>query len=179
LDLDRRTRLQGWLVDQGAYETTPAPGPGGAPGCFIRSLAIPAAVPSGLCRCLTDDSLREFHCAFFLPEVLVDMRFPFVAPEGQPLPLEWSIRPWTSVGSGAYSMQAEARLGSQWVPQQWLGPKAPALKRGQVVTESFRVGVPPGGPTPLRTLINYPLRSGQARGQYWMQVFLPPVPDTP
>lgn len=179
LDLDRETRLQGGLVDQGAYETSAGAGAGAGLACSIRGLTIPAPHFSTVCRCLADDSLREFHCAFFLPEVLVDMRFPFVSPEGQPLPVEWSIRPWTSVGSGAYSMRAEAQLGGQWVQQQWLGPKAPGLKRGQVVTELFRVSVPPGGPTPLRTLINYPLRSGQARGQFWMQVFLPDVSPVP
>jgi hypothetical protein len=181
LDLDRLARIQGWGVDQGAYETPPAPGPGGAPGCFIRSLGIHTGFPTGLCRCLTDDSLREFHCGFFLPELMVDMRFPFVAPEGQPLPVEWSIRPWTSVGSGAYSMRAEARIGSQWVPQAWLGPKAPSLKKGQAVTEPFRISAPAADPTPtpVRTLIDYPRRAGQPRGQFWMEVFLPPIPDRP
>jgi hypothetical protein len=178
LDLDRNVRVQGPLVDQGAYETSIGPGHDG-PLCRVRDLGIPAPRYTAVCRCLSDDSLREFHCGFFTPELFVAVRFPFSPPAGQPLPLEVSLQPWASVGTGAYSLRTELRSGGQWVPQPWLGPVAPSLKRGQVVAEPFRVTVPPGAPTPLRTLISYPRRPGLARGVLSLDLVLPNVAPLP
>jgi hypothetical protein len=174
LDLDRLARVQGWRVDQGAYETSAGPGGGGGgPECRVRELEIPAPRFSGVCRCLTDDSLREFHCGFFTPDLFVAIRFPFVDPIGQPLPVEWTIDPWTTLGSGPYDMRSEARIGGQWKSQTWLGPSAPGLKRGQPVVERFLVEVPPGTRTPLRATLSYPRRTGQPRGRIEVDVVLP------
>jgi hypothetical protein len=114
---------------------------------------IPNFVPA--CRCLQDPGLRDFRCGVLLPDLfLVAQLPPLPWPAGQPVDVRWTIHPWTNVG-GSYAMSSAARLGGQWVPQQWLGPTLPALQTGALAVEPFRLKLWGKDPIPLRTTLAY------------------------
>lgn len=175
LDADRQPRLRGLHVDQGAYEALGSSGGSGGPGCRVLSGPVLFDPYTHVCRCLADRSLREFHCGFFLPDVFLGVRVPEGPLPGESLRADWTILPWTSVG-GPYSLFADARIGGQWVPQTWLGPTAPELKLGQPVVEPFKLELPPGRETPLRTTLTYKGLGTQAPTQVSVEVVLPAFP---
>jgi hypothetical protein len=168
-DFTGQPRIQGRHVDIGAYETEVASPTGGdEPVCRVLSpdglppgtIDLPIDPLTNVCTCLRDFGLREARCAFLLPEIELVARFPgFFAP-GEPLPVRWAIRPWDDVG-GAYSLAASAEVAGAWVPQTWLGPVAPGLKRDEIVVEPFEVKPSFTGSTPLRTTLAYQRANGK------------------
>jgi hypothetical protein len=180
LDIDHTARLQGARVDIGADEVAVfAPPPGRGPGCYIVGLpGQPLPFPprwTNACRCLADEGLREFHCRFFLADLFLDARFPIPVP-GAPLPLEWTLHPSSEV-EGPYSMAADLwSPNGEWVAQEWLGPKAEALKPDQLVTEPFLLKLP-DEVAAVRTTLQYTRRGGKEPVAVVLEMTLPAAID--
>jgi hypothetical protein len=175
LDADRQPRIRGLRVDQGAYEALAGSSGSMAPGCRVLNGPILFDPYTVVCRCLSDPGHHEFHCGFFLPDVFLGVRVPFEPVLGETMHADWTILPWTSV-AGPYGLAAEARIGGQWVPQTWLGPTAPELKLGQTVVEPFKLEIPPGRETPLRTTLTYQVPGTQVPTQVSVEVILGALP---
>jgi hypothetical protein len=160
-DLAGDLRLQGRIVDVGAYETHS--------GC--RVLAGGMAPDDNFCRCASDPDMREVRCGFRLPDVFLELRFPLTPDVGVGLPAAWAIVPRRDL-PGPYSIVAALRVGAQWKTQTWLGHGGVSLRRDEPVTEPFRVELPQAGPLPLRTTLRY-TRSGETPREVQVEVLLP------
>ncbi|HEV8629707.1 MAG TPA: choice-of-anchor Q domain-containing protein, partial [Thermoanaerobaculia bacterium] len=85
LDVDGQPRVSGAHVDRGAHEASTG-------ACRVDRFGelpfVPASAP--VCACLRDDVFRMFRCAFFLPDLLIDMAIPIPLVPGKDVELEWT-----------------------------------------------------------------------------------------
>jgi hypothetical protein len=154
----------------GAYETS-ADRAGDLPVCRVLGAPDPPISPdTNLCTCLRNPDLRSFQCEFFLPGFIAGLRVPFDFLAGSPLRVEWTLLP-RSFMAGPYGMRAAAEIDGQWIPQQWLGPKADKLRLDRSVVEPLRIQAAFEGRTPLRTELRW--KSGQGWRTEVLEVLLP------
>jgi hypothetical protein len=170
-DIDREGRVRGPRVDIGADEAASPLGPFREPACTVLPFAG-ASTP--VCRCVSELDLRFARCGALLDDLILSARVPLDAPPFASVSVPWTILPLGPVG-GPYSMSAALLTDGQWLPQQWQGPAAAALKEGQPVQETF-VWKLPAGAAPVRTTMKFTRPGFAEPSEAMIEVTLPEPP---
>jgi hypothetical protein len=106
-----------------------------------------------------------------LPDLVLSLRLPFARETGGAVPARWTILPAADVG-GPFQIRMDARIGDQWVAQQWLPTEKPMLVAGRPTLTDFALTLPEAG-TALRTRLEY-TRSGSTKPEpVEIEVLLP------
>jgi hypothetical protein len=76
-------------------DNTPPPAPRSSPPCIVTGFGPIGFIPSWLpvCRCLQDQGLREFRCAFFHPDFFLFRRTPWPLKPEEKYNVKWTLVP--------------------------------------------------------------------------------------
>lgn len=151
LFFDVRPNPPGWLDSKEfpadpqdlAFETIiesdsipPAPPPRASGDCFIGpagsgfSIPIPDFVP--VCRCLQDEGLREFRCAFIHPDFFAIRRIPWPIPLNQNYAETWEVLPMTKL-DGAIRIDLKGANISKPIGLTFAGQQMKALEMQKAI----------------------------------------------
>jgi hypothetical protein len=105
------------------------PSPVDEPECIVGGapLAVPGVTRfTPICQCVRDDHLRENRCRFWLPEMEIVRRVPWIVPPSGELEVRWELMPY---GHGFQGLKLDEAL-----------PKGMMDAQGQAQSYSIQIG---------------------------------------